>query len=337
MYKKYIPYIVLLAALLVSFSAAFYSVFGLAKLFSGAKTQVIIMASSLEFSKLIIASIVYRNWKVFNILHKIYLISALVILIIITSAGVYGYLSNAYQITKTKDQEITKKIEVVDLKKKFYVDKKLEYDKEKEGIISSIEQLRSSLGNNYLQSIDKKTGQIIRTTSNDTRKSYESQLNDAIKRRDYLSEQSSSLSDSIATYELKIIEVQSGSDIASELGPLKYLATLTGKSMDIIVNWFILLLIVVFDPLAIILLISSSVLFIYNSKSTIASKIEDSIPPVIEENISTEQTDLDYDFLKSDNKLAESSKKKSPELSFEQRKNMSHQDIKRYLEENLDN
>lgn len=340
MYNKYVPYFTLVISLLVSICAAFYSVCGLAKLFSGAYTQVIIMASSLEIAKILIASVLYRKWTDFKLLIKLYLTSALLILIVITSGGIYGYLSNAYQITKTADQQTTKQIELIEFKKVFFVDKKKELDTEKSGIILSIEQLRNDLGQNFQQTIDKKTGQIIRTTSNETRKSYEHQLDEAIKRRDIIAEKSNSLNDSIVQADLKIIDIQNNSSASSELGPLRFISTLTGKSMDVIVNWFLLLLIIVFDPLAIILMITSSVLFLANYKKDnliVKDKITDNINESLHK---PELSDTDFDFLKytpaAKSKTESVVDSEKLTLTSEQIKNMSHQDVEKYFKENLD-
>ena len=95
--SRLFPYLVGLAALLVAGSAAFYSVFGLSKLFSGAALAVVIMAGSLEFAKLVTASFLYRYWDEINKIMKTYLIVGVVTLVVITSAGIFGFLSNAYQ------------------------------------------------------------------------------------------------------------------------------------------------------------------------------------------------------------------------------------------------
>ena len=85
------------SALTIAGSAAFFSVFGLSKLFAGAQLAVIIMAGSLEFGKLVAASFLYRFWDKINPLHRTYMTIATVILVLITSAGIFGFLSNAYQ------------------------------------------------------------------------------------------------------------------------------------------------------------------------------------------------------------------------------------------------
>ena len=96
------PLIIALSALLVAGSAAFYSVFGLSKLFAGAATQVIIMAGSLEFAKLVAASLIYQYWDTINKALRGYLMVAVFTLMVITSGGIYGFLSAAYQSTAVK-------------------------------------------------------------------------------------------------------------------------------------------------------------------------------------------------------------------------------------------
>ena len=86
-----------IAALLIAGSAGFFSVFGLSKLFAGAALSVIIMAGSLEFGKLVTAAFLYRYWDDINRWMKTYLIMGVITLVVITSAGIFGFLSNAYQ------------------------------------------------------------------------------------------------------------------------------------------------------------------------------------------------------------------------------------------------
>lgn len=279
--KKILPYLLILSALSVSISAAYYSIFGLSKLFSGESTAVIIMASTLEFAKILITVILHNYWNALSAWLKTYFITTVIILVIITSQGIYGFLTNAYQLTAAKDMQITKQIELVELKKKTFQEQKDDLTKEKEGVLSSIEQLRGSLGNNILQSVDKKTGQLIKTTSNENRKTYERQLDDAIKRRDNISNQINVVNDSITNAEIQIITIQNSSSVSSELGPLKYLSNLTGQSMDKIVNWFLLLLIIVFDPLALALILGASSILNYKSKFIYAQTIE---PTLIKES-----------------------------------------------------
>ena len=114
MKKKLLPWIIALSALSVSGSAAFYSVTGLGKMFAGASLQVMVLAGSLEFAKLVTASLLYQYWKKLKLGLKLYLSIATLILIIITSAGIYGFLSSAYQETSFKVQNQDKNIQILD-------------------------------------------------------------------------------------------------------------------------------------------------------------------------------------------------------------------------------
>src|SRR5210317_551457 len=117
-FKKFtFPTIIALSALSVSASAAFYSVTGLSKLFAGASFEVLIMAGSLEIAKLVIASLLYQYWSELNRLLKIYLTIAAAVLVMITSAGIYGFLSAAYQETASRAGVIDKQIELLEVKK----------------------------------------------------------------------------------------------------------------------------------------------------------------------------------------------------------------------------
>ena len=133
--KKYIlPFLIALSALSVSASAAFYSITGLSKLFAGASFAVIVMASSLEIAKLVVASFLYQYWDTAAKLLKIYLTIALIILIAITSAGIYGFLSSAYESTASKNTVIEKQIAALETKKSNYVLTRDSYAKDKEQV-----------------------------------------------------------------------------------------------------------------------------------------------------------------------------------------------------------
>ena len=117
--RNVFPGIIALSALSVSASAAFYSVYGLSKLFAGAQFEVIIMAGSLEVAKLVIASLLYQYWDSINKLLRAYLTIAAIVLVIITSMGIYGFLSAAYQETYQKLTVNQNKIEFLENKAQF--------------------------------------------------------------------------------------------------------------------------------------------------------------------------------------------------------------------------
>ena len=259
--KRIFPTVVALSALSVSVSAAFYSVSGLSKLFAGATFEVIIMASSLEIAKLVIASLLYQYWGKINKLLRFYLTLATIILVLITSAGIYGFLSAAYQETATKSGIVDKKVEVLELRKGRFIDSRDYYITEKEVLDKSISSLRDGLSNNVIQYKDKETGQIITTTSSSTRRALQTELSSAIIQRDKISVKLETATDSVNSIDIKILDTESSAEIASELGPLKYLSELTNKPMNVIINVLLLIIIFVFDPLAISLVIASNFMF----------------------------------------------------------------------------
>ena len=259
--KRVFPTIIALSALSVSISAAFYSITGLSKLFAGASFEVIVMASALEFSKLVIASLLYQYWNELNKILKIYLTTAAAVLILITSVGIYGFLSGAYQETANKSEIVNKEVAVINLKKERYIQDRDFIIDEKKQLDESINELRKGLSNNQQQYKDKETGQILTTTSTANRKVLQTQIDNAIKRRDEVSDKLQSVTDSISVLDIKVLELETGTDVARELGPLKYVSELTNTPMNKIVNYLLLIIIFVFDPLAIALVIAANFAF----------------------------------------------------------------------------
>jgi hypothetical protein len=258
--NKLFPLLIAISALSVSASAAFYSVSGLSKLFAGATLAVIIMATSLEVAKLVIASLLYQYRQTIPKLLKYYLTIAAVVLVLITSMGIYGFLSSAYQETATKAGTIDAQISLVETKRDNVKEQLAVYTAEKESINSAVADLRSGLANNVIQYKDKE-GNLITTTSSATRKALEKQLDQAIERQTSINSRVDGLNEQLFNYETEIVEVSTNSELAGELGPLKYLSGLTGIPMDKIINWLLLTIIFVFDPLAIALVIAANFAF----------------------------------------------------------------------------
>jgi len=262
MEKRILPFLIAFSALSVSASAAFYSVFGLSHLFAGASTEVIIMAGALEFAKLVVASLLYQYWNVINKWLRTYLMLAVFILMVITSGGIYGFLSGAFAETNTQSQFLDKQIEIQTAKQNVFVEKKEDLSLEKIQLNKTIADLRTSLSNpTSVSYYSEEAGQVITTTSSSTRRALQSELNTTIAERDTISQQINAVTDSIGVYNVKILEQQIGNESARELGPLKYMAELTGKPMEQIVNWFMLLIIFVFDPLAIAMVVTANMAF----------------------------------------------------------------------------
>ena len=258
--ERIFPFIIALSALSVSASAAFYSVTGLSKLFAGASTEVLIMAGSLEVSKLVIASLLYQYWDTINKALKVYLSIACFILILITSAGIYGFLSAAYQETAALAGSVDSQIALIETKRDNVKGQLAVYNEEKNSINTAVASLRDGLSNNIIQYTDT-SGNVVTTTSGATRRALERQLDQAIERQTLINSRVDDLNQKLFEYETEIVEVQTNSEIGSELGPLKYLSGLTGLAMDRIINYLLLIIIFVFDPLAISLVVAANFAF----------------------------------------------------------------------------
>lgn len=222
--REYFKYFVGLAALLVAGSAAYFSVFGLSKLFAGAAASIVIMAGSLEFGKLVSASFLYRYWDTANQWLKIYLLIGVITLVLITSAGIFGYLSNAYQGATVNFEKQTTTL--------FYKEDRLkQLEEDKVYLKDELEQSIASLPDNYI------------TAKRKLREEYNPkvlEINDEI------------LNIKQEIGDLKIALVETGVDV----GPAIYLARVFNTDIDTVVKFFILILIFVFDPLAVSLVIA---------------------------------------------------------------------------------
>ena len=212
------------SALLVAGSAAFFSVFGLSKLFAGAQLSVIIMAGSLEFSKLVAASFLYQYWYSASKLLKTYLSIGVVVLVLITSAGIFGYLSNAYQGATINFEKQSTAL--------LYKEDRLEQlSEDKEYLKEELEAAVAELPENY------------RTAKRQLREEYHPKINQ-------INTDMMELKGEIG--DLKVELVETGVDV----GPAIYLARAFGTDVDTVVKFFIFILIFVFDPMALAMVLA---------------------------------------------------------------------------------
>ena len=216
-----------LSAILIAFSAAFFSVFGLSKLFAGASLSVIIMAGSLEFGKLVAASFLYRYWDKINFLQKFYMSLATIILIAITSAGIFGFLSNAYQGATVEFEKQSTTL-------MFKEERLAQLQEDKVFLKSELEQAISELPENY------------RTAKRKLREDYQPQISE-------INQKLLNIKGEIG--DLKTALVETGVDV----GPAIYLARTFNTDIDTVVKFFIFVLIFVFDPMAVMFIVSYNV------------------------------------------------------------------------------
>ena len=256
----------LVLAILLAGTAAYFSVWGLSQLFAGASLAVIIMASVLEVGKVIITTALHTYWSNLNRGLKVYLTTAVVILMIITSAGIYGFLSNAYQKTANELEIHEGEINVLVTKKDAF---QASIDENKRLITDKVNEKdeTSNRLNRRIDNIDFTKGNQSRRADIATAEGNK-RLNTISSEIDVLNAKNSVLLDSVNKYNVEVLELKSGSKIAGEVGPLKYISELTGTPMANVVNYLILLLIFVFDPLAIALVLATNRIFELNGKQT---------------------------------------------------------------------
>ena len=306
------PAIIAFSALSVSGSAAFYSVYGLSKLFAGAQFEVIIMAGSLEIAKLVIASLLYQYWDTINKLLRTYLTVAAFILVLITSMGIYGFLSAAYQDTYKSLIVNQNKIEFLQNKAEFYENDVNRYDKELQQIMDNI----STLSNAKSRSIQVKDTSVVGGVRNtistvDLRLAQNRLTIEENNRKDvYL--RRTVAADSLQKYKLEILELENSAEASGELGPLQYISGLTGTPMDKIINILLLVIIFVFDPLAISLVVAANFAFDIANRKNLYNEYEDEI---------YDEGDLDQEERK-----AESVKATTPDPSSWPRASQNHLD-----------
>lgn len=253
---------------------AYVSVGGLMKVFSGAGFLGLLFFSSIEVAKIIATSAMHTYGKKIGIIYKILLSIGITITMVITSVGIYGFLSSTYKETFIKLEGVEAQVTLLEKKRDGIQSQLNGIDKEMTSINTRVSELSSGLSNNVIQYKDRETGQIITTTSSSTRRVLERQLDKAIERQSKLNIKSDDLNSKIFDLDNEILEVKVGNDTAAELGPLKYLSEVTGKSMDEVMKYFIFLLILIGDPMAVLMVIVFNKVVNYSSEDKKKDKPE---------------------------------------------------------------
>lgn len=253
MNKKLLFYLIGGLSILLAGTAAFFSIAGLAKLFAGAAGAVIIMASALELSKLIIASFLYQYWKSMALTLKSYLIIATVIIMSITSIGIYGFLSAAYQETKNTYDLSATYTDSLNSKKVYYETYVSTYQKQIQQQSDRLNQL-NSIRNSQENRLNSQTGSSYQNAKSS--RLTDNQISSVTKEIDQLNKVVLQYTDSINKITVAATQAKLKNNLTSDLGPLQFISNILKVQMDSIVNVLILLFIVVFDPLAITLVLA---------------------------------------------------------------------------------
>jgi hypothetical protein len=244
---NWLKYLVGFSALIIAGCAAFFSVTGLGVLFSGAATAVMVMAGALEFAKLVSATYLKQEWDNLKGFNKWYLTSAVAVLMLITSAGIFGYLSNAFQAQSLKLQVVDREIAV--------------YQTKIEQNTSQITQLNTQLGQlsstqNTILDKGKVNNRLLRSIDNKDKQT--AQIN---KKIDGLQTENAQNTEKINEIKLKNL------DLEKEVGGFRFVAEAFGMELKNVVKFFIFLIVIVFDPLAVALIIAFNGLILQKKKS----------------------------------------------------------------------
>jgi len=282
--KKVLLYFILLMAVTLAATVAYVSISGLLTVFSGAGFLGLLFFSAIEISKIIATSAIHTYGKKIGWVYNGLLSLGIIIAMAITSMGVYGFLSSGYQKNAAKSDGADREIALLDNKIKLK-------EKSRESINSqllqtqkSISQLRNALGNNTQSRVDN-NGNVITTTSSANRKAFEKQLEVATQTETRLTNDLNAVDSVINVLSEDKVELETDTAMSSELGPLKYLAEVTGSSMDNVMKWFILLLIVIGDPMAILMIIIFNKIINGDKDDAVNDAASDAASDVVNEGV----------------------------------------------------
>lgn len=253
--KSKFPWVLGASALLIALCAAAFSVYGISTLFAGAAVSAMVMASSLEIGKLVGTTFLYRYWHKCNVALKCYLAVAIVVLMAITSGGIFGYLSSAYQKSSIEYGVAQEKIKTTEEQKTYYQDK-ITTSKDR---IKALQSLRASQEARMSETI---TNQYL--TRNPLQlKQLQQQTIDLISGTDKdLKDENDKIQSSIDNIEKignTVNQLKLGTAEKKDVQTFKFVADAFGVSLDKVARYFMGMLIFVFDPLAVCLILAYNV------------------------------------------------------------------------------
>ena len=271
-----LAFLLLITGLTISAVAIYYSVVGLTAIFSAAAIPIIIMGSALEVGKLVCATWLKANWDRAPGFMKYYMITAVCVLMLITSMGIFGFLSKAHNDQSLVSGDVASKIAIYDEKIKT----------EKENIDAnrkSLKQLDDAVDQVMVRSSDEKGADkavAIRKAQQKDRSRISQEITESQKRI-------SALNDERAPIAAEVRKVE------AEVGPIKYIAAFIygtapdASMLEQAVTWIIILIVIVFDPLAVIMLLAAQMTFGWTKeeKETSIAELDRDVgqPPTEEE------------------------------------------------------
>jgi len=234
-------FLLFFSAMLVAGCAAYFSVLGIATLFSGHYIQVLIMAGALELGKLIATSFLYRYWNKTIWFLRLYMMCAVLILMGITSMGIYGYLSSGFQVNASKLETIEKQVLLIE-EQKSNLSKEIEQNNKRIEILNEarkIQEQRVQAAGNYKLPREQAYAAIEKTNI---------ELNEITIKNNQLREEQFKKDN-------EILELQKQNNEVHDIGTFKFVAESLGFPLETIVKFFIIIIVCVFDPLAVSLIL----------------------------------------------------------------------------------
>jgi len=280
-------YLLLLTALTLSTIAAFYAISGLVAIFAAAVVPIIVMGSSLEVAKLIVASWMYRNWKQVPLLMKSYFTFALIVLMCLTSMGIFGFLSKAHLDQALPTGDVASQIEIID----YQIDTERQMIEANKSLIAQMDAVVNNKMNQEGRTLVKKGVKDDSLFSDGERKEFlekEDVAERALQIRRSQAKDRARLIKEIETSQAKILDLQKEKapinaqlrTLEAEVGPIKYVAALIygdnpdKNLLERAVRWVIIMIVVVFDPLAVLMVIAAN-WSLYRGKPTRVARVEE--------------------------------------------------------------
>ena len=267
--------VLLISALLLASCGAYYSIIGISTLFSGAAIAVGIMAGAIEFAKLCATTFLYRYWKTSKLFLKIYLSIAIIVLMCITSMGIFGYLSSAYQASSANFKNGKNKITMIETQRD-YLTNKIYQSKIRINTLNAVRQIQENrlstvLTNDFLTRNPIQL-RLLQEQTTDLIKSSDDNINNEQKTIQLTTENIEKLNDDI-------LKLNSDSNNKKDITTFQFVADQFGVPLDMVAKWFIFVIVIIFDPLAVAMLLA------YNSTKDVSSETPMATPLVTNQSI----------------------------------------------------